>query len=188
MLVLGDSLSAGSGIALEDGWVHLLSERLRERDPAFRVVNASVSGDTTHGALTRLPATLRAHRPEIVIVELGGNDGLRGVRLDVMRKNLDGILALTIRSNAQPVLVGVRMPPNLGAAYNKRFRAVYSELADAHGVPLVASFLKGIGGVPSLMQDDGVHPSAAAQPRMLQNVWPALAPVLERDGAVVAPP
>ena len=178
ILVLGDSLSAGAGIDVEHGWVGLLQERLDREGYRYRVVNASVSGDTTAGARTRLPRALRAHRPAIVIVELGGNDGLRGLPLDDTRRNLGAVIEAAKKSGALVLLLGMRLPPNYGRAYTEGFHAIYGELAARRRIHLVPFFLDGVAGHPELMQADGVHPRAAAQPRLLDNVWPALKPLL----------
>lgn len=179
ILVLGDSLSAGSGIDVEHGWVRLLQERLDREGYRYRVVNASVSGDTTAGARTRLPRALRAHRPAIVIVELGGNDGLRGLPLDDTRRNLGAVIEAAKKSGASVLLLGMRLPPNYGRAYTEGFHAIYGELAARQRIPLVPFFLDGVAGNPELMQADGVHPRTAAQPRLLANVWPTLKPLLD---------
>ncbi len=178
VMVVGDSLSAAYGIALEDGWTHLLGERLAERSRPWQVVNASISGETTRGALVRLPADLAAHAPGIVIVELGGNDGLRGLPLEETRRNLEGIVETARAAGAQVLLLGMRIPPNLGPRYAEAFHAIYGELAEAHGLALVPFFLEGVGGVDGMMQEDGIHPRAEAQPVLLDNVWPHLEPLL----------
>ncbi|KXX64161.1 arylesterase [Marichromatium gracile] len=178
LLVLGDSLSAGYGIDRERGWVRLLEQRLEQEALAYRTVNASVSGETTAGGLTRLPALLERHRPAVVIIELGANDGLRGLSLERLRANLDALITQTQASGSRVLLLGVRLPPNYGAVYTDRFQAVFREVAAAHAVPLVAEMLRGIAEDRALMQADGLHPTAAAQARILDNVWPALHPLL----------
>lgn len=178
LLVLGDSLSAAYGIASEDGWVSLLQERLRDRGARYDVVNASISGETTAGGLTRLPALLSEHRPQILVIALGANDGLRGFSFDTIRQNLGGMIRLAQESGSRVVLAGVRLPPNYGAAYTVGFQAVFREVARAEGVPLVPVLLAGVAEDRGLMQEDGLHPTAAAQPLILDNVWLGLEPLL----------
>lgn len=178
LLVLGDSLSAGYGVEQGNGWVALLQERLRERDPSYRVVNASISGDTTSSALARLPATLQRYHPDVAVVELGGNDGLRGLSLEAMHDNLAAILAQLRDAGTKVLLVAVRLPPNYGPVYLKRFRDVYRRLAAEYQVALVPQVLAGVADKPDLMQEDGIHPRAAGQARMLDNIWPQLVPLL----------
>lgn len=180
ILVLGDSLSAGYGIDTKQGWVTLLQERLRHTGYSYQVVNASVSGDTTRGGLSRLPAALARHRPAIVVIELGGNDGLRGLSLADMRQNLSAIITQSQASGARVLLAGVRLPPNYGEAYVRKFHEVYRDLARTHGVALVPFLLDGVGGRQELMQSDGVHPRVEAQARMLDNIWPHLQALLAR--------
>lgn len=181
VLVLGDSLSAGHGVPDGQGWVALLQERLRDHKPSYRVVNASIGGDTTAAALARLPMALARHRPEIVLVQLGGNDGLRGLSLQAMAENLGAIVQRSRDAGARVLLVGVRLPPNYGPVYVQRFRDVYRQVAERHDVPMVSEILAGVAGDPALMQDDGIHPRAAAQARMLDNVWPRLEVLLSKD-------
>ncbi len=178
ILVLGDSLSAAYGIAQEAGWVTLLQGRLREHGFDHEVVNASISGDTTAGGLTRLPDLLARHRPAILIIELGANDGLRGLKLGVPRENLTRMVQMGKAAGSQVLLVGIRLPPNYGAAYDRAFQAVFQDVAAAAGVPLVPFLLDGVTETPGLMQADGIHPAAAAQPQILDNVWPAVEPLL----------
>ena len=178
LLVLGDSLSTGYGFDVERGWVRLLERRLAERGHEHRVVNASISGETTRGALGRLPELLRAHRPSIVIVELGGNDGLRGISLEVTREQLRAIATKSLGSGARVLLLGMRLPPNYGPVYTQRFHAIYHDVARELGVALVPFFLEGVGDRPELMQADGIHPRARAQPALLDTVWPQLEPLL----------
>lgn len=180
ILVLGDSLSAAYGIPLERGWVNLLQARLKTEGYGYEVVNASVSGDTTGAALTRLPRALELHQPAIVIVELGGNDGLRGTPVAQMQRNLASIIEKARAVDAEVLVTGIMIPPNYGAEYTARFSAVYTSLVDEFEVALVPFILDGIALEPSLMQADGIHPTAAAQPRILDNVWPALQPLLSR--------
>lgn len=179
ILVLGDSLSAGYGIAREVGWVWLLDQRLQQRGLAYRVVNASVSGETTAGGLTRLPSLLAQHRPDLLVIELGANDGLRGFDFPVIRDNLTALVRLGREQGSRVLLVGVRLPPNYGAAYNQGFQAVFQALSETLEVPLVPDLLAGVGERWDLMQEDGLHPTAAAQERILDNVWPTLEPLLD---------
>ncbi len=178
IMVLGDSLSAGYGIEVGEGWVQLLQRRLDERAPGYRVVNASISGDTTRGARARLPEALRRNNPAIVVVELGGNDGLRGLALDETRENLAAIVAAASRHGAQVLLVGMRLPPNYGPAYTGRFEAIFRDISTRFDVPLVPFLLEGVALDPALMQPDGIHPNARAQPALLEVVWPHLASLL----------
>jgi acyl-CoA thioesterase-1 len=178
LLVLGDSISAGYGIRIEEGWVALLQGRLREQGYGYRVVNASVSGETTAGGLARLPRALRLHKPRIVIIELGGNDGLRGLPVDVIRRNLERTIVASRSAGARVLLVGMRMPANYGAPYTAGFHSIYPDLAKRYATPLVPFFLEGVALDGRLMQADGVHPTAAAQRRLLDNIWPVLKPLL----------
>ena len=180
LLVLGDSISAGYGLAQGEGWVTLLSQRLARDGYRERVVNASISGDTTAGGRARLPALLGEHRPSIVVIELGGNDALRGGNLDATRANLDAIVAAVQAAHAKPLIVGIAVPPNYGAAYARRFEALFADVAKARRAALVPYVFAGFGDDLAQFQPDRIHPTAAAQPRILDNVWPALAPLLAR--------
>lgn len=179
ILVLGDSLSAAYGIRLEQGWVALLAERLKAKGYGSAVVNASSSGETTGGALARLPRALELHRPGVVVIELGGNDGLRGLPIADIRANLDRLIRLSRQHGAQVLLLGMRIPPNYGPQYTRDFHALFGELAQAHRVALVPFFLDGVALDDALMQEDGFHPNAAAQSRLLDKVWPELRPMLD---------
>lgn len=174
LLVVGDSLSAGFGLEPGQGWVELLQDRLEAKGYGYRVVNASISGDTTTGGLGRLPRALKVHRPSIVVIELGGNDGLRGTPIAVMRQNLGQMIRLSQEAGARVVLAGIQMPPNYGSRYTTEFAAVYPELARTHAVALIDFILDGVALDMGLMQADGIHPNAAAQPRVLDNAWPAI--------------
>lgn len=178
LLVLGDSISAAFGLDTRQGWVSLLEQRLAAEGFDYQVVNASVSGDTSAGGLARLPTLLAEHRPQLVIVELGGNDGLRGQPPAQLQQNLAAIIQSARESGARVLLLGMQLPPNYGARYNALFSQVYADVAGAAQVPLLGFFLDGVGGVPALMQGDGIHPNAAAQPRLLDNLWPQLKPLL----------
>jgi acyl-CoA thioesterase I len=180
VLVVGDSLSAGYGVAVDSTWVALLQKRLAAQGYGYRVVNASISGDTTGGARARLPRALELHKPAVVILELGGNDGLRGLPLRQVRENFEFLIERSQAARAKVVLVGMRMPPNYGAAYADGFHALYGELAKRYGTPLLGFFLEGVALDEKLMQADGIHPTAAAQPRLLDNLWPVLSQVLEK--------
>ncbi len=169
--MLGDSLSAAFGIEVRHGWVALLQQRLDQQKFPYKVVNASISGDTTAGGLARLPKLLAQHKPDIVIVELGGNDGLRGLSPEQARKNLMAIVTRTKSSGAKILLLGVRLPPNYGTQYNERFQRIYTDVAAAQRTPLVPFILEGVAGDSVLMQSDGIHPTAQGQPRLLENVW-----------------
>ena len=178
ILVLGDSLSSAYGLDVDDGWVSLLAKRLDGIRSGYRVVNASISGDTSKGGATRLPRALEKYRPDIVIVELGGNDGLRGFPLSVTRANLERIINDSQAAGARVLLLGMRLPPNYGPAYTNAFHAIYEVLADQHRTSRVPFLLDGIGAVEGMMQADGIHPRSEAQPLMLENVWPHLKPLL----------
>ena len=174
ILVVGDSLSSAYGIAARRGWVALLGERLREERIDYSVVNASISGDTTAGGRARLGKLLAEHRPAVVIIELGGNDGLRGLPVAQMKKNLDAMIAQARQARARVLLVGTRMPPNYGEAYALAFEAAYRDLAKEHRVGLVPELTATIGTKLEYFQPDRIHPNEAAQPLLLDNVWPAL--------------
>ncbi len=181
LLVLGDSLSAGYGIGPTEGWVSLLQQSFSDsarKDAPHKIVNASVSGETSGGALARLPALLSAHSPDIVIVELGGNDGLRGHAIKILRQNLSQIVHLSREAGAKPLLLGMQIPPNYGQRYTKQFTQVYSDLAEAESLPLVPFFLDKVALRTEWMQADGIHPRAEAQPQLLNNVLPHLTPLL----------
>lgn len=178
ILVLGDSLSAGYGIELDQSWPRLLQNRLDDNGHQYRVVNSSITGDTTQGGLTRLPRLLAKHKPELVIIELGGNDGLRGIGIPVTRQNLSSMIEQSQAIEAKVILTGIRLPPNYGSTYTEGFYAMYTSLQEQYGVPLVPFLMEGIALNPDLMQSDGIHPNAQAQPRLLDNVWPLLAPAL----------
>ena len=180
ILVFGDSISAGYGLArVEQGWVALLQTRLKDQEYGYQVINASVSGETTAGGLARLPRALMLHQPKIVILELGGNDGLRALPIAQMRANLVRMVDLASAAGAKVLLLGMRMPPNYGPEYTEQFRLVYSDLARDKKLPLVPFLLNGIALLPNLMQADGIHPNELGQPVLLNNVWPALKPLLQ---------
>jgi acyl-CoA thioesterase-1 len=180
ILVVGDSLSAGYGLKREQGWVSLLQRRLDAQGYGYRTVNASVSGETTGGGLARLPRALERHRPAIVVIALGGNDGLRGLPVGELRGNLQSMIRASRAAGARVVLAGMRIPTNYGPQYTEKFFAVYADLAKAEKVALVPFFLEGIALRDDLFQDDGIHPNVEAQPILLANVWPVLEPLLDR--------
>jgi acyl-CoA thioesterase-1 len=179
ILVMGDSISAAYGIQRDAGWVALLDQRLSETATRWEVINASISGETTGGGLARLPKALEAHDPEIVIIELGGNDGLRGYPVSRIRENLDKLVELAVAGGRRVLLLGMRIPPNYGPRYTRAFEAMYRDVADAHGVRFVPFILEAVALHPGLMQDDGIHPTAEAQPKLLDSVWPELQRVLD---------
>ncbi|MCU1752956.1 arylesterase [Pseudomonas sp. 6D_7.1_Bac1] len=178
VLIVGDSISAAFGLDTRQGWVSLLEQRLKHEGFTDTVVNASISGDTSAGGQARLPALLAEHKPELVILELGGNDGLRGLLPTQLQQNLASMIDNAKASGAKVLLLGMQLPPNYGVRYTEAFAKVYSDLADEKKIPLVPFFLQGIGGNPQLMQADGIHPAVAAQGKLLENVWPALKPLL----------
>ncbi|MGQ7957575.1 arylesterase [Pseudomonas sp. SP16.1] len=178
LLVVGDSISAAFGLDSRQGWVALLEERLAQEGFDHRVVNASISGDTSAGGAARLPALLTEHRPTLVIIELGGNDGLRGQPPAQLQQNLASMIDRSQAAGARVLLLGMRLPPNYGTRYTTAFAQVFVDLAEQKQVPLVPFFLEGVGGVQAMMQADGLHPAAAAQAKLLENVWSTLEPLL----------
>ncbi len=178
VLVLGDSLSAEYGLPRDTGWVKLLADRLAQYGAKYTVVNASISGETTHGGRARLPALLKQHRPAIVVIELGANDGLRGLPLAAMRDNLSAMIDASRAAGARVLLIGIRIPPNYGRDYADRFAATFVELARQRKVALAPFLLDGFGDRVEYFQDDRIHPNEKAQPLMLDNVWPHLKPLL----------
>ena len=183
ILVVGDSLSAEYGLKRGSGWVALLQARLTQQKIAASVVNASISGDTTSGGRTRLPALLKQHRPDVVVLELGGNDALRGLPLSMTRDNLDAMAKAAKASGAKVLIAGMQLPPNYGRQYGEQFAGLFAGVAKTEGAALVPFLLKGVADVPqaeSLFQPDRIHPNAAAHPVILDNVWPVLTPLLER--------
>jgi acyl-CoA thioesterase-1 len=182
IVVLGDSLSAGYGIGVQQGWVHLLSQRLASEGYGYKVVNASVSGETTQGGLARLPRALQTHKPAIVIIELGGNDGLRGLPLATSRANLAKLIELARDAQSRVLLVGMMIPPNYGPRYGDEFREMFSALATRYSVAFLPFLLDEVALKPELMQGDGIHPNAAGQPQILENLWPKLKPLLVAPG------
>ena len=181
ILVFGDSISAGYGLPhVDQGWVELLKTRLKAQGYGYQVVNASVSGETTAGGLARLPRALELHHPSIVIIELGGNDGLRALPIAQFRDNLNQLVTLAAASGAKVLLLGMRMPPNYGPQYTEQFAKVFSDLAREKKVPAVPFLLTDIALNQNLLQGDDIHPNAEGQPILLNNVWPALQPLLKK--------
>lgn len=178
VMVYGDSLSSGYGLPQDKGWVSLLARRIDAEKLGSRVVNASISGETTLGGRNRIDATLARHRPDVVIIELGGNDGLRGLSLTATRENLAAIVEAVRRTGARALLVGMQLPPNYGTGYAKKFQSLFGEVATEKKVPLVPFMLEGFGEKRDFFQADGIHPSAEAQPLILDNIWPVLRPML----------
>jgi acyl-CoA thioesterase I len=178
ILVFGDSLSAGYGIRVEQGWVSLLAQKIEHEGYGFRVVNASVSGETSSGGLARLPRALSVQQPRIVILELGANDGLRGLPLDLTRNNLDRMITLLQGQHISVLLLGLQMPPNYGERYTTGFMTMYRELAASHHIALLPFLLENVALKSDLMQADGLHPNEQGQPLLLDNVWPTLLPLL----------
>ena len=181
ILVFGDSISAGYGLArVEQGWVGMLRAKLKDEGYGYQVVNASVTGETTAGGLARLPRALALHHPRVVILELGGNDGLRALPIDQMRSNLGKMVDLSVDSGAQILVLGMRIPPNYGPEFTEKFFAVFADVARDKRTPLVPFLLNDIALSPNLMQADGVHPNELGQPKLLDNVWPRLRPLLRK--------
>ena len=183
LLIVGDSLSAAYGIPVDQGWVALLQRQLAAEHYPYTIVNASISGDTTANARARLDQTITRHQPAIVILELGGNDGLRGLSLAAMKENLAAMISAARQSGAQLLLVGVELPPNYGKHYTDKFRAIYRELAVEHQVALLPSLVEGVGTRAELMQADGIHPNGRAQALIAARVREELQPLLQRQAA-----
>jgi len=180
ILIYGDSLSASYGIPQQQGWVSLLQQRLEDQHFPYKVINASVSGETSSGGLSRLSATLNEHQPNIVILELGANDGLRGLPLSVMKDNLAQMIEQSKRSGAKVLLIGMKIPPNYGPKYSQSFKQKYQQLSQELKVPRVPFMLQGMENRPELIQDDGLHPNVQGQPIILENIWPQLKLILKK--------
>lgn len=178
IIVLGDSLSSGYGLGAEHSWVDLLETRLASQAYGYQVVNASVPGDTSAGGLARLPRLLQEHAPGIVVIEMGGNDGLRGQPVDGLKGNLQAMIELVLEHGGQPLLTGIQIPPNYGPRYTEAFTGVYFELSEQFDIPIVEFLMDGVALDPNLMQSDGMHPNAAGQTPMLENVWHVLSTLL----------
>ncbi len=177
-MVFGDSLSSGYGLPQEAGWVSLLKKRLQQERLDYQVINTSISGETTRGGLSRIAQSLATHHPAIVILQLGGNDGLRGQPVEATRDNLEGIIKACQLHGAKVLLISMRLPPNYGTAYTQKFQSIYPELAKRDGLPLMPYMLEGFGTDPAMFQPDRIHPAAAAQPIILDNIWKTLKPLL----------
>ncbi|TXG80113.1 MAG: arylesterase [Rhodocyclaceae bacterium] len=180
ILVFGDSLSAGYGLRVEEAWPSLLNARLRSEKLDYTVVNASISGETTAGGLSRIDAAIGKHKPSVVIIALGANDGLRGLSLSAMRGNLEGMIQSTSRAGARTLLVGMRMPPNYGPDYTQKFQQSFADVAQPRQIALVPFMMDGFADRRDFFQADGIHPTAQAQPKILDTIWPALKPLLRR--------
>ncbi len=180
IVIFGDSLSAAYGIQSNKGWVALLESKLKQQNSEYKVINASISGETTSGGLTRFDQMLKAHQPEIVVLELGANDGLRGLSLNEMQSNLNSMIAKAKAKNATVMLLGIKIPPNYGIQYAQKFSAIYATLAQKYDLNLVPFFLDGVAGNRKLIQDDGLHPNAVAQAKLLENIWPKLEELLKK--------
>ncbi len=178
IVIFGDSLSAAYGIPQHEGWVALLQQRLHQKKPGYQVINASISGETTSGGLSRFADMLKQHKPNIVLIELGGNDGLRGLSAAETSNNLEAMIQQTKKAKAKVLLIGMKIPPNYGLKYSHQFSENYQNLANKHGVALAPFLLDGVAGKPDLIQADGLHPTAAAQPQLLENVWATLIKML----------
>ena len=179
VLILGDSLSAAYNMETRDAWPSLLQARLNQDGYDWRVFNSSITGDTTQGGLARLPRLLERHQPEVVVLELGGNDGLRGLSTEVTRENLAAMIEMAQARGAKVILAGIRIPPNYGAQYVAEFESIFPELSREYSTALVPFFMEGVALQPGMMQADGVHPSVEAQPVLLDNLWAILQPLLE---------
>jgi len=180
ILVYGDSLSAAYGIPQQQGWAALLKEKLNRENLNFEVINASISGETTSGGLTRLARTLDQTKPQTIIIELGANDGLRGLPVKNMRDNLDAMIQLSKKSGARVLLIGMRIPPNYGQKYTEEFSQTYIKLASQHKIPVVPFMLENVAAKPDLIQQDGLHPNTLGQPIILENIWPALQRLIKK--------
>jgi acyl-CoA thioesterase-1 len=180
IIVFGDSLSAAYGIPQHEGWVALLQQRLSQQKINYQVVNASISGETTSGGLSRFANMLKQQKPNIVLIELGANDGLRGLSAVETRNNLQAMILQAKKHGAKVLLIGMKIPPNYGLKYSRQFSENYQTLAKKHDAALVPFLLEGVAGKPDLMQADGLHPTAAAQPKILENIWPILVKILQK--------
>lgn len=181
ILVFGDSISAGYGLThVDQGWVGLLRTKLKEEGYGYQVINASVSGETTAGGVARLPRALTLHHPDVVVIQLGGNDGLRALPIDQMRANLSKMIDLSTAAGAKVLLLGMRIPPNYGPQFSEQFRTAFPDVAREKKVPVMPFFLNDIALTPALMQADGIHPNESGQPILLQNAWPVLKTLLRK--------
>ena len=180
IMVFGDSLSAAYGMKVQEGWVELLRQRLNEENFAYDVVNASISGNTSGNGLERVKTDLELHKPDIMVLELGGNDGLRGHPPRMFKSNMEKIIEAAMNQGTQVVLLGIRLPPSYGKRYIEAFESVYEKLAENYSLPFVPFFMENVGTERALMQNDGIHPNAKGQPVLLDNVWPTLRRVLNK--------
>jgi len=180
ILVLGDSLSAAYGININEGWVALMQQEIISQGYDYKVINASVSGDTTRTGLNRIESALKSHKPEIVIIALGANDGLRGLVFSEIENSLNSIIERCKKNQSEILLVGVRLPPNYGAVYNRQFAELYSQLAFQNKITLIPKMLDQVADNRNLMQEDGMHPKAEAQSQVMKNIWSGLKPMLEK--------
>lgn len=178
ILILGDSLSAGYGLKAEQNWVNILQQRLNQQYPDYKIINASISGDTTANGLNRLPAALKLSQPKIIIIELGANDGLRGLPLGYAKNNLEKIIKASQQKTSQILLLGIKIPPNYGKKYTQAFAEIFPQLAEQYELALVPFMLEGVSGNPKYIQTDGLHPNAQAQALILDNIWPYLQTLL----------
>ncbi|MEM7026724.1 MAG: arylesterase [Pseudomonadota bacterium] len=180
IIILGDSLSAAYGMPLEMGWVSLLEDKLNNNGYKYNIINASISGETTSGVVARIDDIIKVNIPDIVIIELGGNDGLRGFPFSEIKNNLVYIIKRIQETTAQIILIPMQLPPNYGQAYNQKFQQVYKSIANEYDIILSPFILENIATDTELMQDDGIHPVAMAQPKMLENIWPTLEAIMQR--------
>lgn len=180
ILVVGDSIGAGFGMNPKDGWVNLLDEKLKAEGYQYEMVNRSISGDTTTNGLRRLPKLLEQVKPEITIIELGGNDGLRATPATKILENLSVMIQLAQEANSKVLLIGIQLPPNYGDAYLERFLAIYPELGEKHQIAVLPSIVENVGGNNDLMQNDGIHPNKEAQPIIVESVWETIKPLLSK--------
>lgn len=178
ILIVGDSISAGYGIDVNQGWVALLKQKLQENNYHYQVINDSISGDTTSNGLHRLPEALLAYHPMITIIELGGNDGLRGLPINVIAANINEMISISLNNKSKVLVLGVRIPPNYGEVYVQHFQQIYLDLKKQKNIRVVPAFLRGVDDKPELMQSDGIHPAQIAQPILLKNAWDELQPML----------
>lgn len=181
ILIVGDSLSMGHGVALNNIWVTILKNHLFQKNYPYKIVNASIGGDTTLSGLNRLPNSLKQHKPKIVILELGANDGLRGLSLKQIRTNIEKMIKLIQAQKTQVLLIGMQLPPNYGPAYTKKFKQIYADLASKYNVQFLPFMLTGVAGIRNYVQADGIHPNTQAQPFVFRNVWGKLEVMLERQ-------
>jgi acyl-CoA thioesterase-1 len=187
ILIVGDSLSAGYGMKTEESWVALLRQRLKEKSFSYQIINASISGNTTGNGLLQLKSLLKKYQPEIVLIELGGNDGLRGLSLTSIKDNLRKMIELAQSNNARVILAGIRLPPNYGLKYTQAFYEIFLQLAKHSQVDLIPFFLEGVGDNRNLMQADGIHPTAQAQPIILDVTWPYIEALLNKKETSSSP-